>query len=148
MRTLYIASTWANRDQVIAQSDKLAYVGIRAVQTWVNLTVPDAELTPNKRREISQQELFEIRQADAFLLMTEGCQKVSGGMHFEAGWALALGKPVYLLGPEVNIFCSLMRPYACLLCDHHWTVSSPIDSLEVCSHCGDRQDCANADRNL
>ena len=100
---VYIASRFTNRDAVKALSLKLATARQpwHCIQTWPN----ESELS--NPLENALRDLQEIDSADIVLVMTENCENVPGGMHFEAGVAYAKGKAVIVVGPKVNIFYHL-----------------------------------------
>ena len=56
---------------------------------------------------VAEEDLFDIDQSDALLLLTQHEPHVAGGRHVEAGYALARGKRLYILGPRENIFYHL-----------------------------------------
>lgn len=106
---VYIASRFTNKDAVVALSNRLREAGMEPTQTWTDATASDTQLSTAQRIAIARQEIEEIRQADALILLTENCERVPGGMHFEFGLAFALGKVCYVLGPAVHIFCDLVE---------------------------------------
>lgn len=102
MIKLYIASRFSNKKAIQTITNALPEE-IQVVSTWHNLE--DSE--DGTREEAIKRDLSELDSATAILLYTDNCEKVPGGMHFEAGYAYALGKRFLLLGPPVNIFCDL-----------------------------------------
>ena len=61
--------------------------------------------TDLERRDLAQMDERDVRSSDALVVLaeTEG-KTVPGGKHVETGIALALGKPVAVLGRRENIF--------------------------------------------
>jgi hypothetical protein len=49
-------------------------------------------------------DIKQLDDADMIIVLTDGCEAVSGGMHFEAGYAYAKGKRLIVIGPRVNVF--------------------------------------------
>ena len=99
----YIASHYKNKELVVDLSKKLFAVGIGTTQTWP--TMPgDTEII---KADVAAIDLSEIDAADGVIVLTENCERVSGGMHFEAGYGLGTGKAVLQVGPQVNIFYHL-----------------------------------------
>ena len=56
---------------------------------------------------IAQEDLHDIDQADGVILFTEYGMHFAGGRHVEAGYALALGKRLFIAGPHENVFYHL-----------------------------------------
>jgi len=100
---VYIASRFRNKSGVKQLTAKFltAKPPIHAIQSW-----PD-EPEDNRPGFSAKCDLEEIQSADAVIVWTEDCELVPGGMHFEAGYALGLGKRVIQIGPRVNIFYHL-----------------------------------------
>lgn len=101
---LYIASRFSNKEAI--QSIVRALPDeIEVVSTWHNLKDEDE----GTREGAIKRDLSELDAADSILLYTDNCERVPGGMHFEAGYAYAKGKRFLLLGPPVHIFCDLAQ---------------------------------------
>lgn len=99
---IYIASRFTpNRKVVLEMSKKLTNIGIECVQTW------PLESADCSRIDAAKRDLREIKSADTLVLYTHGCETVPGGMHFEAGYAVAKRKKFVVIGPRVHIFCDL-----------------------------------------
>lgn len=96
---LYIASRFRNKD-FIRNTIRVLPSRYEVVSTWHDL----ADSADGTRIEAAIRDLRELDQCDAVLVITHDCEAVPGGMHFEAGYAYAKGKQIYLLGPSVNIF--------------------------------------------
>ena len=107
---IYIASRFKNKPIIPAVVERLKEWGHDVVSRWH--TVEDEPWTVE---EAVFFDLEDLNNADALLLYTEDCQAVPGGMHFELGYAYAKGKPCYLLGPSVHIFCRLLQPFEVLV---------------------------------
>ena len=56
--------------------------------------------------EYAQRDLEDVQACDALVLFTEAPESAwpRGARHVEYGYALALGKSVYLIGPRENVF--------------------------------------------
>ena len=100
---LYVASRFRNKEWIrswIADLPKR----YKVVSTWHNLEDAD----DGSRVEAAKRDLREIDDCDAVVVITYQCEVVPGGMHFEAGYAYAKGKKIYLIGNPVNIFYDLV----------------------------------------
>lgn len=97
----YVASRFINRDAVRDLTAKLANIGVECIQTWTE------EHEGCTAQEAAIRDVAEVGSADALILYTIECEKVPGGMHFEAGLAHGLGKPLIVIGPRVHVFCHL-----------------------------------------
>jgi hypothetical protein len=97
----YIASRFKNKDLVKEVAKHLFDVGVATTQRWPN----EAEgCTPV---EAATRDIEDMDESNCLMLLTEGCESVPGGMHFEMGYTYAQGKPVYVVGPKVHVFCHL-----------------------------------------
>ena len=111
---VYVASRFLNRNLVKAFCHKVYMLRhstmgeIEFVQTWpnedsTNLIIDGApDILAHKA--IAHKDLREIDESDCVIVITEQCESVPGGMHFEAGYAYAQGKRVIVIGPRVNVF--------------------------------------------
>lgn len=101
MKSVYIATRFANKPAARNLQRALIIKGVTPASTWVT-GLPDCT-----EREAAHIDLRDVERADTVVLLTVGCDVVPGGMHFEAGYAFALGKHIILVGPPVHIFCRL-----------------------------------------
>jgi nucleoside 2-deoxyribosyltransferase len=97
---LYIASRFKNKEMIRGLVRALPTNRYEVVSTWHDLE----DSADGSRIEAARRDISELDQCDAVLVITQFCESVPGGMHFEAGYAYAKGKKIYLLGPTVNIF--------------------------------------------
>ena len=99
---IYIASGFRRgKDAVQAITRRLAEFGMVCTQTW------HEDSGECDRAMIAARDLREIEAADALLLYSEGCKDSHGGVHFEAGYARALGKMFFVVGEPLHIFCEI-----------------------------------------
>jgi hypothetical protein len=54
--------------------------------------------------DCAYRDLRQLDEADAIIVLTDGCEAVPGGMHFEAGYAYRSGKRLIVIGPRVHVF--------------------------------------------
>lgn len=102
---VYIASRFRNKEY-IRDLVKTLPEEVEVVSTW-----HEPDCVEKSRIWAAKKDLSEIDKATALLLVTHDCEAVPGGMHFEAGYALGKGLPVFLLGLPVHIFCDLLEPW-------------------------------------
>jgi nucleoside 2-deoxyribosyltransferase len=98
---IYIASRFRNKPLVREAGKRLEKAGIETLHTWTE------EVEGYAPEDAADRDLLEIEQSDGILVLTDDCEMVPGGMHFEAGYALGRKKQVHLVGPKVNIFYHL-----------------------------------------
>lgn len=98
---IYVASRFKNANLVQAFSLKLATLrpDYECIQRW-----PREPDFPIPAWQAAEQDLQDINDADALIALTQDCDLVPGGMHFEAGYAYAKGKKIAVVGPTVHIF--------------------------------------------
>lgn len=104
---VFIASH--SQGQAASLKSDLEVVGYEVSARWITtdskfghglLAYTDAE-----RRELAQMDERDVRSSDVLVLLAEKeGQTVPGGKHVETGIALALGKPVAVVGRRENIF--------------------------------------------
>jgi nucleoside 2-deoxyribosyltransferase len=100
--TIYLAGSSKEPIRAAALAEDIARQGINVLCPWVNWT---PETHPNEE-ELWFNCCACIDKASAFLgLVSLG--RTHAGLTFEAGYAIAKGKPVYLLGPQVASLVSL-----------------------------------------
>lgn len=98
---VYISS----HDKSLAKdmAERMAQDGIPASSTWhVGEVKRTAEYTEADRAEIARRNTGQIAMSDALVLIAAD-DKVPGGKFVEAGFALAIGMPVAILGRRENI---------------------------------------------
>ena len=115
---IYLAAPYATRPQVKARATELTRIGYTVTSRWLNEkhAVNDATvgaapaLTDQQAAGAAAGDLIDIKSADLLVVFTpralgypRDCGN-SGGRHVETGYALALGKPVLLVGDPENIF--------------------------------------------
>lgn len=112
MKQVYIASRFNNATLVkvfmlkvftLPGGDKILFTN-----TWQD-EEPPTKLDSSYARSVAARDLWNIDNADEVWVLTEDCERVPGGMHFETGYAYATGKRIIVIGPRVNIFHHL--PY-------------------------------------
>lgn len=102
---IYLASRFKNKASVRKLAEELRKKNHQVLCSWIDES-EGCNPVDAARRDIS-----EICYSDTLVVLTEGCELVSGGMHFETGYATALGHLVYVVGPVVNIFHNLFRSF-------------------------------------
>ena len=107
---IYLAARYSQKEEIKQVAAILRIYGIETTSSWLeephpsDCTMdqfPDAYLSGLAIRDID-----DIKSADAVILFTVDplIPTVRGGRHVETGYALALGKPLYIIGPRENIF--------------------------------------------
>lgn len=117
-KTVYLAASYAERDRLRDEiAPALEADGWTITSRWLRQTCPlDDEGTP----EMAEEDLEDVRGAHFFLCWpslggdTAGsaepveasgvCPPFTGGHHFELGYAVALGKQVYIVGRGTSLF--------------------------------------------
>jgi len=96
---VYIAAPYPIRDVAIALMRRLEVSGCEVTSTW--LKAPD-----KLSDEFARVDLADVARADVLIALNpDGWQeRGTGGRHVEFGYALALGKPILLIGQRANIF--------------------------------------------
>lgn len=100
MIRVYIAAPYQTLDTTKALAETLQAAGIEVTSRW--LFEDSAEMTD----EWARKDLDDVRRADMLLALNlPGWENSgTGGRHVEFGYALALHKPVLLIGKRTHIF--------------------------------------------
>lgn len=92
-----------SREEAQTAADQLRYLGHDIVSTWHSKEfLPTEQHTPEERVTIAVEDEFDIRRADALLLIS-GPDRYPGGKFVETGIALGLGLRVFVLGRRENM---------------------------------------------
>lgn len=96
---VYIAAPFPIRDRAVSVMHVLELKGIEVTSRW--LKAPDTMTDEHARKDLD-----DVAAADVLLALNpDGWEeRGTGGRHVELGYALALGKPVLLVGERSNIF--------------------------------------------
>ena len=109
---LYIASRFQDREDALALKERLQARGALVTSTWLTpLDGNNANMaTLNGRyqecRARATCDLDDIVGSDAVVVMSplKAHKSGTGGRHVELGFAVGVGKPVFLLGSRENVF--------------------------------------------
>lgn len=101
--TIYLAASWNVRMTAGAIRDQFQAAGVTVRSRWLDVkfaaSLPENEVA----RQEARNDVEDIRAADALVLLAD-FPSSSGGMHFETGYAYALGKPVFIIGKQSMVF--------------------------------------------
>ena len=109
---IYLAARYSRQAELRGYADQLRAAGFDVTATWLDCNeASDAAGTPASLRAWAEQDLADVQRSEALIAFTEpdDAPVSSGGRHVEMGYALALGVPVYVVGPPENIFCRLAQ---------------------------------------
>jgi nucleoside 2-deoxyribosyltransferase len=107
---LYLAGRYTRKHEIAGHAATLRAVGHEVTATWFEEPhgpqVQLADVTEAELCMYAARDLEEIRAADIFVLYSESDQTYNrrGGRHVEHGFALALGKNIFVVGKRENIF--------------------------------------------
>ena len=110
IKSVYIASRYGRRQEMLVYAKRLREVGVEVTSRWVEGLhdgLPDAVCAYDDLRDIDK--------AEALVSFTETPGDIPGrsrgGRHVEFGYALAKGKELHIVGPRENVFHHLLRCY-------------------------------------
>ena len=107
---IYISARFSRIDQGNAVKKELESNGHVVTSRWLKgnhkVETEDMEEKFDLMKTFADDDLEDIKAADAILCITEEPRKTNtrGGRHVEAGYAMALGKRLFVLGPVENAF--------------------------------------------
>ena len=105
MKTLYVAAQ--DRDYAAEVAVRLAKAGHIITSRWVWTTgdMRTKMLPIAERRRLAVMDEEDVKRAvDGLVLLSDPRGLCPGGKHVETGMALALGRSVYVVGQEENLF--------------------------------------------
>lgn len=107
-QVVYIAGYFNTRQRLRPIRDKIREMGYEVLSSWLSeRPQPDAEgstLAAHERyRQFAQRDLLEIEACDLIIVDTIDVTK-RGGREVEYGYAGALGKKRWIVGPTRNVF--------------------------------------------
>ncbi len=101
---VYIAGPFNKRRELKEIRQRLFERGIGSTSSWIDSHLEEFDcMTPESKWKEAKQDLLDVHRADGMVFCNLG-QSTSGGMHLEMGFALAKGKPIWLLGEPTSIF--------------------------------------------
>ncbi|HEX5141417.1 MAG TPA: nucleoside 2-deoxyribosyltransferase [Dehalococcoidia bacterium] len=103
VRSIYLAGRIRRRDELNRYRADLEAAGIEVTSSWLNMPVPD-EWDANVWSELACIDREDVLRADALVLFAEPDRDGGSGRHVEFGMALALGKPIIVVGRIENLF--------------------------------------------
>lgn len=111
---IYLGASWPQRETMRNVADHLRAIGHTCTSTWIHSESPtgmdatDVCNDPDRARKGGARDLSDIIYADMVAIFTD-VPSSTGGFHVEYGFALGLGKPVAIVGPQPNVFYALHR---------------------------------------
>ena len=108
---IYLAASFSRKNDLREYARELRASGHIVTSRWLReLSKPDSDMLPDKSyKEYAFRDLEDIDDANAFVIFTVAPTELikRGGKHFEAGYAYARGKQLFVIGPDENIFYQL-----------------------------------------
>jgi nucleoside 2-deoxyribosyltransferase len=105
---IYIAGRYSRRDEFREVAKQLIEMGHEVTSRWLDEEIsPDhtmSDLTADYSAKAARHDLDDIDEAAVVLFFAEDVMTPRGGRHVEFGYALAMGKFIYVIGPRENIF--------------------------------------------
>ncbi|HVI39168.1 MAG TPA: nucleoside 2-deoxyribosyltransferase [Anaerovoracaceae bacterium] len=103
IKSIYLAGPWAYRDLAKQVRNHLVGAGIEVTSRWLDF--PGDSHDPEVLQREAINDLEDVRKADALVLLNlQKRGEETSGKAVETGYALALGKPVYMVGNPSNVF--------------------------------------------
>lgn len=109
---LYLAGPWKRRKEIQGYAQELRGLGIEVTSRWLNQggdDEGDGHCPEELQEKFALIDLLDIEHANALVAFTEaaGSPAHTGGRHFEAGYAVAKRRMVFVVGPRENVFYCL-----------------------------------------
>lgn len=117
--TIYLAASWSQRERMARLARTMfREFGIEVRARWLDVEFAASLPADEVARQEARNDIEDIAAADAFVLLTD-YESSTGGMHFETGYAYAIGKPVFIVGKRTMVF-------------HHLPSIVVFSNLEAC----------------
>ena len=104
---VYLTARFARKDEMTTYAADLNRLGHQVTSRWLGVEFdPNTPLSHPNWSQLAQQDIDDIRRADALICFTEP----SGGgaaCHAEFGIGLGLGKRMYIVGSAEHLFHTL-----------------------------------------
>lgn len=105
---VYVAARMEDRLQAAEIQRDLEAAEIEVLSDWIELEgkSPLDHSDDDETRRRAGLDLQQVAEVDVLVLFKplDGHRNTTGGHHVETGYALALGKPVFLIGSRENVF--------------------------------------------
>ena len=120
--SVYIASDFRNKDfcRTVLRPAFEAQ-GFTVISRWhFEEAALDSILTDAQRATVAEVDLHDVSVTDGFVMYNPQSmhRSGSGGRHVETGFALAIGKPIFILGAREPVFHWLPEVLGCWPLDH------------------------------
>lgn len=112
---VYLAAPYGARDLLREYSAELKRVGFKVTSTWLDESheineqttgpasgLPDAQVALHAAADLGDIDISDLLVV--FTAASVGVKSASGGRHVETGYAIALSKPVLVVGEPENVF--------------------------------------------
>lgn len=103
---VYLAASWRRQARMRDWRAHLeAWAGAEVTARWIDM--PEAAMTDEAAQQAAAEVcLADVEAADILVCLAETPDEgyLTGGRHVEVGYALALGRPVHLVGAAENVF--------------------------------------------
>lgn len=111
---VYLAGRFSRFEELNGYRAELEAAGIEVTSRWLLgahewVGTPDEEIPVERLAQFAVDDLEDIDAADVIVCFTEPPRSgpARGGRHFEAGYALAVGKDILVVGHRENVFYAL-----------------------------------------
>ena len=102
---VYLCAAFSRQREMLTYAAVLGGLGLRVVARWLSAS-PDDQTNTVLMRAAAVECCEDLAQVDQVIAFSEphGSGYWTGGRHVEVGYALALRRPVILVGPVENVF--------------------------------------------
>lgn len=122
MITAYVAAPFGRKEEARFARKRLEASGIAVKARWIDNHHPNEAVNKEIACLEANHDLEDIAASDILVLVhyPEFAKEGTGGKHFECGYAVALGKPVFVVGQPTSVFHHLK--------DEVWVVDTVEDA--------------------
>lgn len=114
IKNVYLAGRFSRKDELACYAQDLERNGFVVTSRWLTgahdgTTTNEADIPMDELATFAREDMEDIDRADMLIAFTEdpGSGPARGGRHVEAGYALAKGKMLVVVGARENVFYCL-----------------------------------------
>ena len=103
IRSVYLAARIRRRDELAGYAAELNAAGIQVTSSWLTMPTPE-DWTSAVWADLARVDREDVLRADGLILFAEPELDGGSGRHVEFGMALALNRPIVVVGRVENLF--------------------------------------------
>lgn len=107
MKSVYLSARFERREELQEYQRELETLGIQVIARWLEVEPPSGTrgLSEDELQELAELDLEDVSRADGFVCFSDPAGARDGAArHVEFGIAVAMGKPIVVVGCREHLF--------------------------------------------